>query len=874
MQQATFDPYRKWLGIAPKDQPPHYYRLLGIDLFESDSDVIANAADQRMTHVRTFQSGPHAALSQRILNEVSAARVCLLDDEKRAEYEAELREKLEPATAVPTARAATPRPESKRWRDEPNIDEVDVTSEVDVISHSENGAAAKDAKEKPLPRRAPQRAAAASTSRPAPLRKPASRSGSRTLPLLLGIGAVGVVVIGTLMYLLSQSPSSQQPLNVSTAKNVSIVKPPVVQPPPPPPRPPRIEAVGEQVVEAGKPLEFPVRAESQEQPGRRLRFTLASAPAGALIVEDMGIFRFVAPPLTAEQTWNVVVQVAVADHAEQMATTSFQLRVRPAVVTPPRPIPVVRRPGGRSPVPSPEEVAVQVALLKTEYAAEYADTSQGARQKLALKLESVAHRGEMARRYALLSQVREIATELRDIQLAQRAIQSMEINFDVGGTLLRNHAVQQIMNPAEGPEAARNGPDPTVRAEINARMIGIAAAISATIVPPKIDKPIPDKPAPIPPIAEKPPTKPGARPEFKPLQGAALTTFVRTVLKSGGRVRLEGSSNWIDREEEIPAGDDLTVIGLVLEKNVADDAKVKNISRIHSLEELTLDSNGMSSGAMHRLSDLTELTKIELTAVRMTDSFITALQEMPELRSVALHGDQLGGANVEVLAGLPKLTALEISGGRISEGTLAAVVKLEGLESLMLRGGSYSPRAIDRLQALPKLTSLNLQAFSVNDQVVTHVSELKALTRLSLEGPIAGATLPSLAKLDNLTSLSIDSSLIEEKDLTAISQLSNMKRLTLKTKPLTNGALKKLSALKKLEALDIQTKGGFNESGLKHFDGMPRLTSAHLAGLNISKEAYEKFKKDHPNTYLSPKPDWKEKGKGGPPFVPRRPPGR
>jgi len=34
----SFDPYHKWLGIAPKDQPPHYYRLLGIDPFEGDRE--------------------------------------------------------------------------------------------------------------------------------------------------------------------------------------------------------------------------------------------------------------------------------------------------------------------------------------------------------------------------------------------------------------------------------------------------------------------------------------------------------------------------------------------------------------------------------------------------------------------------------------------------------------------------------------------------------------------------------------------------------------------------------------------------------------------------------------------------------------------
>jgi len=52
---AAFDPYRKWLGIPPEEQPPDHYRLLGIARFESDPDVISNAADRQMVHVRSYQ---------------------------------------------------------------------------------------------------------------------------------------------------------------------------------------------------------------------------------------------------------------------------------------------------------------------------------------------------------------------------------------------------------------------------------------------------------------------------------------------------------------------------------------------------------------------------------------------------------------------------------------------------------------------------------------------------------------------------------------------------------------------------------------------------------------------------------------------------
>ncbi len=90
----SFDPYLRWLGIRDPQRPPNHYRLLGVDLFENDSDVIAVAADRQMAHVRTFQTGQLAELSQRLLNELAVARICLLKPEKKAAYDAQLKKQL------------------------------------------------------------------------------------------------------------------------------------------------------------------------------------------------------------------------------------------------------------------------------------------------------------------------------------------------------------------------------------------------------------------------------------------------------------------------------------------------------------------------------------------------------------------------------------------------------------------------------------------------------------------------------------------------------------------------------------------------------------------------------------------------------------
>lgn len=86
-----FDPYYTWLGIPPGEQPPNHYRLLGVNLLEVSTDVIANAADKQMTFLKGFCSAEHVQHAQQLLNEVSAARICLLSRERKSQYDQQLR---------------------------------------------------------------------------------------------------------------------------------------------------------------------------------------------------------------------------------------------------------------------------------------------------------------------------------------------------------------------------------------------------------------------------------------------------------------------------------------------------------------------------------------------------------------------------------------------------------------------------------------------------------------------------------------------------------------------------------------------------------------------------------------------------------------
>ena len=85
--------------------------MLGLVRYENDPDVIENAANQRMAHLRSFQAGRHAAESQKLLNEVAAARICLLHPEKKTAYDEALRQEETPPVSVaapPSSAAPSP----------------------------------------------------------------------------------------------------------------------------------------------------------------------------------------------------------------------------------------------------------------------------------------------------------------------------------------------------------------------------------------------------------------------------------------------------------------------------------------------------------------------------------------------------------------------------------------------------------------------------------------------------------------------------------------------------------------------------------------------------------------------------------------------
>ncbi len=87
----SFDPYLVWLSIRDPQRPPNHYRLLGVELFEADPEVLAHAAKRQLNYLQSLRDSEHAADAEQLAAELVAAAQCLGNAEAKAVYDSQLR---------------------------------------------------------------------------------------------------------------------------------------------------------------------------------------------------------------------------------------------------------------------------------------------------------------------------------------------------------------------------------------------------------------------------------------------------------------------------------------------------------------------------------------------------------------------------------------------------------------------------------------------------------------------------------------------------------------------------------------------------------------------------------------------------------------
>ncbi|MDR1053930.1 MAG: hypothetical protein LBL39_07115 [Planctomycetaceae bacterium] len=95
MAKVPIDVYQVWLKIEAKNRPLSFYQLLRLRQFEDNAEQIRKNYRLLNAHVRKFASGDYVEESQKLLNELAKAMLCLTDAARKLEYDISLGRKVD-----------------------------------------------------------------------------------------------------------------------------------------------------------------------------------------------------------------------------------------------------------------------------------------------------------------------------------------------------------------------------------------------------------------------------------------------------------------------------------------------------------------------------------------------------------------------------------------------------------------------------------------------------------------------------------------------------------------------------------------------------------------------------------------------------------
>jgi hypothetical protein len=380
--------YAKWLGIKDQHQPPTLYRLLGVDAFESDADIISNSADSRMAYLRQFQIGGNAQIAADILNELSQARVVLLNADKKSAYDARLRQRLAAQSGGPASTNASP------------------AAKVSVLPRAESGA-----QPAPVAANSPVLDLDSFTAedRPTHSASPGRRKKKTRSLAWIAAAACVLLILGTLVVLNALSGRGE-PSPTNTPQPLAIRS-----------ETPAAPAIASEVSATPQPTKKPVGNAAKDVPHRVGPQSIAPIGPPAAIVARQE------PPRPDSETPIPLPPPEAAKSSDAV-------------------VPAATEPAALTPVPDASAQAEAIKLVKEVYGKEWA-AAKTADQKRALAKKLLEKAMESQKdhlaEFVLLRLSKEMAEQASDGQTAFEAIEETDRVFQIDALEMKAEAIRK-----------------------------------------------------------------------------------------------------------------------------------------------------------------------------------------------------------------------------------------------------------------------------------------------------------------------------------------------------------------------------------------------------------------------------------------------
>lgn len=241
--------------------------------------------------------------------------------------------------------------------------------------------------------------------------------------------------------------------------------------------------------------------------------------------------------------------------------------------------------------------------------------------------------------------------------------------------------------------------------------------------------------------------------------------------------------------------------------------------------------------------DYIEVVKLEVSGKAPSAKAASELDRFSRLFSLGLMNSSLADQDLDLLATLVHLQDLYVSSDRL-DGTFARrLPKVVELHSLDVSSEQLNDEGFAAICELKTLTDLTLNGFQLKrPATLESLERLNLLNRLFLDGKFPEGGFSSLARLNQLESLSLLSRLgnLDDNAISEVCRCANLRYLCLFNLHLTQRETwRSLTQLRKLD--DIQLTGDFPDEGLESLADLPQLRELALQSPSLTREGVRRL---------------------------------
>ena len=273
------------------------------------------------------------------------------------------------------------------------------------------------------------------------------------------------------------------------------------------------------------------------------------------------------------------------------------------------------------------------------------------------------------------------------------------------------------------------------------------------------------------------------------------------------------------------------ITGVNLRGTWVADTDLRRLSQLPDLTTLDLSLTHITDQGMSELKDLRNITDLNLYYCEyVTDQGVAALKDWKKLKRLNLHGTKASDTALEHISGITSLESVNVGSTMMTDVGLERLTTLTNLKELTMGGNELGDAGLQALREFPGLTFLDLSGRQGTDKNVWTIV-------------MSNAGLDAVLSLKNLRALRIGcysmSVGIEGAKFGEISAIS-----------VTPEWLDKMETLRNLESLKLQGCSRINDDAVKSLIAMPKLHEADLRGTTVTEKGAAALKAAKPGAIV------------------------